>query len=71
MINLSELLHRIFEANKCSKNSSDSTCNTSMNFQYIWVPTNTTKCKAIPLEVWTGPECSRRLRLPDFKTIST
>ena len=27
--------------------------------------------KAIPLEVWTGPEGSRRLRLPDFKTIST
>ena len=27
--------------------------------------------KAIPLQVWTGPEGSRRLRLPDFKTIST
>jgi len=24
---------------------------------------------AIPLQAWTGPECSRRLRLPDFKTI--
>jgi hypothetical protein len=23
---------------------------------------------AIPLQAWTGPECSRRLRLPDFKT---
>jgi len=30
-----------------------------------------TKVKAIPLQAWTGPECSRRLRLPDFKTIST
>ena len=29
------------------------------------------KGKAIPLEVWTGPEGSRRLRLPDFKTIGT
>jgi hypothetical protein len=29
------------------------------------------KGKAIPLEALTGPECSRRLRLPDFKTIST
>jgi len=27
--------------------------------------------KAIPLEAWRGPEGSRRLRLPDFKTIST
>ena len=27
--------------------------------------------KAIPLEAWTGPEGSRRLRLPDFKTVGT
>ena len=25
------------------------------------------KGKAIPLQAWTGPEGSRRLRLPDFK----
>jgi len=29
------------------------------------------KGKAIPLQAWTGPEVSRRLRLPDFKTIGT
>ena len=29
------------------------------------------KCKAIPLQAWTGPEGSSRLRLPDFKTIGT
>jgi len=29
------------------------------------------KGKAIPLHAWTGPEGSGRLRLPDFKTIST
>jgi hypothetical protein len=29
------------------------------------------KGKAIPLQTWTGPESSRRLRLPDFKTIGT
>jgi len=29
------------------------------------------KGKIIPLQAWTGPEGSRRLRLPDFKTIST
>jgi hypothetical protein len=27
--------------------------------------------KAIPLQAWTGPQVSRRLRLPDFKTIGT
>jgi hypothetical protein len=27
--------------------------------------------KAIPLQAWTVPETSRRLRLPDFKTIGT
>jgi hypothetical protein len=29
------------------------------------------KAKASPLKVWTGPEGSRRLRLPDFKTTGT
>jgi len=29
------------------------------------------KGKAIPLQAWTGPEGSWRLRLPDFKTVST
>jgi len=32
---------------------------------------NRKKCKAIPLQAWTGPEGSRRLRLPDFKTFGT
>jgi hypothetical protein len=27
--------------------------------------------KTIPLQAWRGPEGSRRLRLPDFKTIDT
>ena len=27
--------------------------------------------KATPLQGWTGPEGSRRMRLPDFKTIGT
>jgi hypothetical protein len=27
--------------------------------------------KAIPLQALTGPEGSRRLRLPDFKTVGT
>ena len=29
------------------------------------------KGKAIPLQAGTGPEGSRRLRLPDFKTVGT
>jgi len=29
------------------------------------------KGKAIPLQAWTGPEGSKRLRLPDFKTVGT
>jgi len=27
--------------------------------------------KAVTLQAWTGPEVSRRLRLPDFKKIGT
>jgi hypothetical protein len=29
------------------------------------------KGRANPLHAWTGPEDSRSLRLPDFKTIGT
>jgi len=29
------------------------------------------KGKAIPLQAWTDPEGSRRLKLPDLKTIGT
>jgi len=32
---------------------------------------NGIKAKAIPLQAWTGPEGTRRLRFPDFKTIGT
>jgi hypothetical protein len=38
----------------------------SYNTTYLYV-----KDKAIPLQAWTGPEGSRRLRLPYFKTIGT
>jgi len=33
----------------------------------VWV----IRGKAILLQAWTGPEGSRRVRLPDFKTVST
>jgi len=29
------------------------------------------KVKAIPLQAWTGPEGSRRVRISDLKTIGT
>jgi hypothetical protein len=32
---------------------------------------NSTIKKAIPLQAWIGPDGSRRLRLPDFRTIGT
>jgi hypothetical protein len=48
-------------------------------FQNITIPIQnilyllqvTAKGKGIPLQAWTGPEDSKRLRLPDFKTIGT
>jgi hypothetical protein len=33
--------------------------------------TNQNQWEAIPLQAWTDPEGSRRLRLPDFKTVGT
>ena len=41
-----------------------------MNQFYI-ISAHFSEGKAIPLLAWTGPEGSRKLRLPDFKTIST
>ena len=39
--------------------------------QNIYIYIYIYKGKAIPLQAWTGPEGSRSLRLPDFKTIGT
>jgi hypothetical protein len=38
---------------------------------YILYHTQQVKGKAIPLQDWTGPEGSRSLRPPDFKTVGT
>jgi hypothetical protein len=35
------------------------------------IKVNLKKAKAIPLQAWTGPDVSRRLRLPEFKTFGT
>jgi hypothetical protein len=53
------------------------TISNNMTDEWSWMaggtPTfwhwNYVKGKAVPLQAWTGPEGSRRLRLPDFKTI--
>jgi len=37
----------------------------------IWTNTYKGKGKTIPLQARTGPEGSRRLRLPDFMTFGT
>ena len=39
-------------------------------FIACWSPLQD-KGKTIPLQAWTGPEGSRRLTIPDFKTIGT
>jgi hypothetical protein len=38
---------------------------------FVRDPVEVRKAKAIPLQAWTDPEGSRRLRLSDFKTIGT
>jgi len=35
------------------------------------VPMWRVKGKTVPLQAWTGPEGSRKLRLPDYKTVGT
>ena len=40
------------------------------NSRYMLYVLYNVKGKAIPLQAWTSPEGSRRLRLPDFKTFS-
>ena len=44
---------------------------TGTEFSRNELSTHSIKGKAIPLQAWTGPEGSSRLRFPDFKTIGT
>jgi len=41
------------------------------NKEYLMTPKFFYKDKAIPLQAWTSPKGSRRLRLPDFMTVGT
>jgi len=38
--------------------------------QPLLVPDAVRKGKAVPLEAWSGPEGSRKLRFPDFMTMA-
>jgi hypothetical protein len=40
-------------------------------FYFLFNQKNTKKVKESQVQAWTGPEGSRRLRFPDFKTIGT
>jgi hypothetical protein len=40
-------------------------------FKIAEINSKTGKDKAIPVQVWTGREGSRRWRIPDFQIIST
>jgi hypothetical protein len=40
-------------------------------FIFFMEMANKVRDKSIPLQAWTGLEGSRRLRIPDFKTIGT
>jgi hypothetical protein len=46
-------------------------CASIFLLEFLPAMNTTYSAKAIPLEAWIGPEGSRRLRLPDFKTSST
>jgi len=47
--------------------------NTHLGLKYVLGTISLIKVedKAIPFQAWTGPEGSRKLRLPDFKIIGT
>jgi hypothetical protein len=58
-----------------SRNSVMNTNNvpaTEQSFKEVrYVYRGRVKGQAIPVQAWTGPKGSRRLRLPGFKTIGT
>jgi len=43
----------------------------TLKHSYAFIACERVKGKAIPLQAWIGPEGSRSLRFPDFKTIGT
>ena len=64
------MLKNIF-GDRESNESGSSGGNDGDDSDVLEIPIFCGKGKAIPLQAWRGPEGSRRLRFPDFKTIST
>ena len=42
--------------------------NIPKNYIIIWLYIKKVKVKSVPLQAWSGPEGSRKLRFPDFMT---
>ena len=40
----------------------------SLRFPFIFLSFRAVKCKAFPLQAWSGPDGSRELWFPDFMT---
>jgi hypothetical protein len=53
------------------KNSAFFSTQYIFTFWYSFRALKSTKFETIPLEAWTGPEGSSRLKLPDIKEIGT
>ena len=39
-----------------------------LKFTYVFITSGKGKGKAVPLQAWSGPEGSRKLRFPDYMT---
>jgi len=37
---------------------------------WLFIANLVKKCQAVPLQAWTGPQGSRKLRFPDFVTMA-
>jgi len=56
------------QIHNCTAAQYTSIFNWTISVTGLLVPTSPVKGKAVPLQAWTGPEGSRKLRLPDFVT---
>jgi len=52
------------------KYQEEKACNKRHPYRIIVVVVVVKKGKAVPLQAWTGPEGSRKLRFPDFVTVA-
>ena len=70
--------HHIFKhpqlpfLHQCQRPSFTPMQNNWQNYSFIYLVFNNTygKSKAVPLQAWSGPEGSRKLRFPDYMTMA-